>query len=305
MPSRGFTFRRTTYAASWELGRPMCWASPNLKLSTVRSVTMCEGKMFHSPTVLGKKLARLRTRLRAPRVTELWNDSLTNPLLGYFGTCYLVVNGLRALASECRVEFSTGYPVVNGLRAMASECRVEFSAGKRVRSRDSALKFHFWQSFSTGKKSRSALEFLCGVSFHTGPPVPTPLSPRIHHWVHVASEEPVTSSLDLLAERLECLTGAREVVGSNPGPGPVGLLLSPPVSYTTKQLYSFDPHMLDTPKAHVESFKGSLQYQGPVLWNSLAADQRQLTATCVDQAHQVGQLAPSAPVTGGRDLLTC
>ncbi|KAI8491355.1 hypothetical protein Bbelb_309880 [Branchiostoma belcheri] len=32
----------------------------------------------------------------------------------------------------------------------------------------------------------------------------------------------------------------------------------------TKQLYSFDPHMLDTPKAHVESFKGSLQYQGPV-----------------------------------------
>ncbi|KAI8502149.1 hypothetical protein Bbelb_197370 [Branchiostoma belcheri] len=174
MPSRGFTFRRTTYAAIWELGRPMCWASPNLKLSTVRSVTMCEGKMFHSPTVLGKKLARLRTRLRAPRVTELWNDSLTNPLLGYFGTCYPVVNGLRALASECRVEFSTGYPVVNGLRAMASECRVEFSTGypvvnglramasecrvefstgKRVRSRDSALKFHFWQSFSTGKKA--------------------------------------------------------------------------------------------------------------------------------------------------------
>ncbi|KAI8485841.1 hypothetical protein Bbelb_363930 [Branchiostoma belcheri] len=47
----------------------------------------------------------------------------------------------------------------------------------------------------------------------------------------------------------------------------------------TKQLYSFDPHMLDTPKAHVESFKGSLQYQGPVLWNCLAADQRQLIAT--------------------------
>ncbi|KAI8506408.1 hypothetical protein Bbelb_158350 [Branchiostoma belcheri] len=47
----------------------------------------------------------------------------------------------------------------------------------------------------------------------------------------------------------------------------------------TKQLYSFDPHMLDTPKAHVETFKGSLQYQGPVLWNSLAADQRQLTST--------------------------
>ncbi|XP_019615686.1 PREDICTED: gamma-crystallin M1-1-like [Branchiostoma belcheri] len=47
----------------------------------------------------------------------------------------------------------------------------------------------------------------------------------------------------------------------------------------TKQFYSFDPHMLDTPKAHVESFKGSLQYQGPVLWNSLAADQRKLTST--------------------------
>ncbi|KAI8479169.1 hypothetical protein Bbelb_430920 [Branchiostoma belcheri] len=44
--------------------------------------------------------------------------------------------------------------------------------------------------------------------------------------------------------------------------------LSPPVlrvrtRTATKQLYSFDPHMLDTPKAHVESFKGSLQYQGP------------------------------------------
>ncbi|KAI8515175.1 hypothetical protein Bbelb_077660 [Branchiostoma belcheri] len=37
----------------------------------------------------------------------------------------------------------------------------------------------------------------------------------------------------------------------------------------TKQLYSFDPHMLDTPKAHVETFKGSLQYQGPVLWTVL------------------------------------
>ncbi|KAI8507151.1 cytoplasmic pattern recognition receptor signaling pathway in response to virus [Branchiostoma belcheri] len=60
--------------------------------------------------------------------------------------------------------------------------------------------------------------------------------------------------------------------------------LSPPVlrvrtRTATKQLYSFDPHMLDTPKAHVESFKGSLQYQGPVLWNCLAADQRQLIAT--------------------------
>ncbi|KAI8495362.1 hypothetical protein Bbelb_268170 [Branchiostoma belcheri] len=33
------------------------------------------------------------------------------------------------------------------------------------------------------------------------------------------------------------------------------------------QLYSFDPHMLDTPKAHVETFKGSLQYQawGPAM----------------------------------------
>ncbi|KAI8509165.1 hypothetical protein Bbelb_130130 [Branchiostoma belcheri] len=60
--------------------------------------------------------------------------------------------------------------------------------------------------------------------------------------------------------------------------------LSPPVlrvrtRTATKQLFSFDPHMLDTPKAHVESFKGSLQYQGPVRWNCLAADQRKLTST--------------------------
>ncbi|KAI8518831.1 hypothetical protein Bbelb_020880 [Branchiostoma belcheri] len=32
----------------------------------------------------------------------------------------------------------------------------------------------------------------------------------------------------------------------------------------TKQLYIFDPHMLDTPKAHVETFKGSLQSCGTV-----------------------------------------
>ncbi|KAI8499903.1 hypothetical protein Bbelb_222200 [Branchiostoma belcheri] len=41
--------------------------------------------------------------------------------------------------------------------------------------------------------------------------------------------------LDLLSEWLERLPGAREVVGSNPGPGPVGLylfLLAPAVSYT-------------------------------------------------------------------------
>ncbi|KAI8483133.1 hypothetical protein Bbelb_391520 [Branchiostoma belcheri] len=46
-----------------------------------------------------------------------------------------------------------------------------------------------------------------------------------------------------------------------------------------RKLYRFDPHMLDTPKAHVETFKGSLHYQGPVLWNSLAADQRQLASS--------------------------
>ncbi|KAI8494637.1 hypothetical protein Bbelb_278630 [Branchiostoma belcheri] len=40
----------------------MCWASPNLKLSTDGDVTKCEGRMFHSPTVLGKKLARSEWR---------------------------------------------------------------------------------------------------------------------------------------------------------------------------------------------------------------------------------------------------
>ncbi|KAI8483114.1 hypothetical protein Bbelb_391330 [Branchiostoma belcheri] len=56
----------------------------------------------------------------------------------------------------------------------------------------------------------------------------------------------------------------------------------------TKQLYSFDPHMLDTHKAHVESFKGSLQYQGPVLWNCLAADQRQLITSTSSFRKKIG-----------------
>ncbi|KAI8483150.1 hypothetical protein Bbelb_391690 [Branchiostoma belcheri] len=34
-------------------------------------------------------------------------NPVRNPLLRYFGTCYLVVNGLRARASECRLEVST------------------------------------------------------------------------------------------------------------------------------------------------------------------------------------------------------
>ncbi|KAI8485136.1 E3 ubiquitin-protein ligase mib1 [Branchiostoma belcheri] len=45
--------------------------------------------------------ARPTTRLPAPRVTEHWNDPVRNPLLRDFGTCYPVVNGLRALANEC------------------------------------------------------------------------------------------------------------------------------------------------------------------------------------------------------------
>ncbi|KAI8506185.1 hypothetical protein Bbelb_156120 [Branchiostoma belcheri] len=59
-------------------------------------------------------------------------------------------------------------------RSLASECRVEFSTGKRVPSQDSALEFQFWRSFSTGKKAFSNIEFLCGVSFRTGPRVSTP-----------------------------------------------------------------------------------------------------------------------------------
>ncbi|KAI8516468.1 hypothetical protein Bbelb_050490 [Branchiostoma belcheri] len=46
-----------------------------------------------------------------------------------------------------------------------------------------------------------------------------------------------------------------------------------------KQLLSFDPYMLDTPKANLETFKGSLQYQGPLVWNRLAVDKRQITST--------------------------
>ncbi|KAI8518808.1 hypothetical protein Bbelb_020650 [Branchiostoma belcheri] len=59
---------------------------------------------------------------KAPRVTEHWDEPVRNPLLRYLDTCY---------------------PVVNGLRALGSECRVEFSTGQRVPSQDSALGFQF------------------------------------------------------------------------------------------------------------------------------------------------------------------
>ncbi|KAI8479283.1 hypothetical protein Bbelb_429750 [Branchiostoma belcheri] len=58
----------------------------------------------------------------ASRVIEHRNDPVRNPLLRYFGTCY---------------------PVVNGLRVLESECRVEFSTEQRVPSQDSALEFEF------------------------------------------------------------------------------------------------------------------------------------------------------------------
>ncbi|KAI8518897.1 hypothetical protein Bbelb_021540 [Branchiostoma belcheri] len=63
-----------------------------------------------------------KSKSSPPRVTEHWNDPVRNPLLWYFDTCY---------------------PVVNGLRALASECRVEVSTGQRVPSQDSALEFLF------------------------------------------------------------------------------------------------------------------------------------------------------------------
>ena len=58
--------------------------------------------------------------------------------------------------------------------------------------------------------------------------------------------------------------------------------MSPPVlhrrtRYATKQLSEWDPHMLNVPKAHVQSFRGCLQFQGPTLWNELSAVQRQQT----------------------------
>ncbi|KAI8516670.1 hypothetical protein Bbelb_052510 [Branchiostoma belcheri] len=90
-----------------------------------------------------------QTRLPAPRVTEHWNDSVRNPLFGYFCTCY---------------------PVMNGLQALASECRVEFSTGKRVPSRDSALEFQFWRSSgTTGKKPFSTRIPVRGFLPHRAP----------------------------------------------------------------------------------------------------------------------------------------
>ncbi|KAI8491400.1 hypothetical protein Bbelb_310330 [Branchiostoma belcheri] len=58
--------------------------------------------------------------------------------------------------------------VVNRLRALASEYRVEFSTGKPVPTQDSALEFQFWRSFSTGK-CRSALESCAEFPSAQGP----------------------------------------------------------------------------------------------------------------------------------------
>ncbi|KAI8494444.1 hypothetical protein Bbelb_276700 [Branchiostoma belcheri] len=76
-----------------------------------------------------------------PRVTEHWNDPVRNPLLCYFDTCY---------------------PVVNGLRALGSECRVEFSTGQRVPSQDSALEFLFPSAQGPDCRRYSPREFRTG-----------------------------------------------------------------------------------------------------------------------------------------------
>ncbi|KAI8513840.1 hypothetical protein Bbelb_081640 [Branchiostoma belcheri] len=48
------------------------------------------------------------------------------------------------------------------------------------------------------------------------------------------------------------------------------------------QLANWDPHMLVVPPANINAYKGSLQYQGPVLWNQLTIEQRKLRTRCTD-----------------------
>ncbi|KAI8483152.1 hypothetical protein Bbelb_391710 [Branchiostoma belcheri] len=87
----------------------------------------------------------------ASRVIEHRNDPVRNPLLRYFGTCY---------------------PVVNGLRVLESECRLEFSTEQRVPSQDSALEFEF--PSAQGPECRRYFP----REFRTGWPVRNPLLSR-------------------------------------------------------------------------------------------------------------------------------
>ncbi|KAI8487130.1 hypothetical protein Bbelb_352000 [Branchiostoma belcheri] len=61
----------------------------------------------------------------SPRVTEHWNDPVRNPLLRDFGTCYPVVNGLRALAIQWWTASELWQTSAEWKLAPENECRVK------------------------------------------------------------------------------------------------------------------------------------------------------------------------------------
>ncbi|CAH1230673.1 VKORC1L1 [Branchiostoma lanceolatum] len=74
--------------------------------------------------------------------------------------------------------------------------------------------------------------------------------------------------------------------------------MSPPVlkvrtRAAAKQLADWDPHLLTIPQSNVQSFKGSLQFQGPTLWNELSIDRRRLTGVVPGMSASIVLLATS------------
>ncbi|KAI8508458.1 hypothetical protein Bbelb_135570 [Branchiostoma belcheri] len=98
---------------------------------------------------------------RAPRVTEHWNDPVRNPLLRDFGTCYPVVNGLRALVASAEWNSALAIQWLNGLRALAiqwwtaSELWQTSAEWKLAPENECRVKIQLWNS---SPDSVSALE---------------------------------------------------------------------------------------------------------------------------------------------------
>ncbi|KAI8519337.1 hypothetical protein Bbelb_025940 [Branchiostoma belcheri] len=62
----------------------------------------------------------------ALRVTEHWNDPVRNPLLRDFGTCYPVVNCLRALVASAEWNSALAIQCAELSSAQGPECRRHF-----------------------------------------------------------------------------------------------------------------------------------------------------------------------------------
>ncbi|KAI8483096.1 hypothetical protein Bbelb_391150, partial [Branchiostoma belcheri] len=107
---------RRYFPREFRTGRP---TAPELQPTWV---SQCSGVLSECPEYIDVAYdtvpyaANVSTRSQEPKWFENSASSakshralnpVRNPLLRYFGTCYLVVNGLRARASECRLEVST------------------------------------------------------------------------------------------------------------------------------------------------------------------------------------------------------